>query len=82
MNTIFKLYDMKLEIFEKLNTLPPERQAEAEDFIEYLISKYGKPIAKSESLAEMRKKNMGWAKGKIWIADDFNDTPEDFKEYL
>jgi len=30
----------------------------------------------------IRFRRAGTAKGKIWIADDFDETPEDFKDYL
>ncbi len=29
-----------------------------------------------------RFRRAGTAKGKIWMADDFDETPEDFKDYL
>jgi hypothetical protein len=29
-----------------------------------------------------RFRQAGSAKGKIWMADDFDETPEDFKEYV
>jgi len=73
---------MKTDTLEKANQLPPEKQQEVEDFINDLFNKYNASIENTMSVAEMRKKNMGWAKGKIWMSEDFNDTPEDFKEYL
>ncbi len=39
-------------------------------------------INNEEDVAEKRRKNMGRLKGKIWMADDFKDTPEDFKDYI
>ena len=71
---------MNTTILEKVNQLPVEKQQEVEDFVEYLLGKY--VVTDIESIVEKRKKNMGWAKDKIWMADDFNDTPEDFKDYL
>lgn len=73
---------MNADVIEKVKQLPPEKQKEVEDFIDYLISKYKAGAEVNESLAEKRRKNMGWAKGQIWMADDFNETPEDFKDYL
>jgi mRNA-degrading endonuclease RelE of RelBE toxin-antitoxin system len=72
---------MSSEVLEKVKQLPPEKQQEVEDFINYLLQKY-KINNEAENIAEKRRNNMGWAKGKIWMADDFNDTPEDFKDYL
>lgn len=74
---------MDTEVSEKVKQLPPDKQKVAEDFIDYLISKYKvQEKQNGESIAEMRKKNMGRLKGQIWMADDFNETPEDFKDYL
>ena len=74
---------MSTEVFEKVKQLPPDKQKVVEDFVDYLISKYKVGEEKDESsLADIRRKNMGWAKGQIWMADDFNETPEDFKDYL
>ena len=30
----------------------------------------------------LRFRQAGTAKGKIWMADDFDETPEDFKDYM
>lgn len=50
---------------------------------EVVIAKDGEPVAR---LVAMPKKpgvrEMGFAKGQIWMSDDFNETPEEFKEYL
>lgn len=73
---------MTIEVLEKVNRLPLDKQQEIEDFINEVIGKYDTSLQDQISITELRKKNMGWAKGKIWIAEDFNDTPEDFKEYL
>ena len=39
-------------------------------------------IEKKEDITEKRKSIAGILKGKIWMADDFNETPECFKEYV
>ncbi len=73
---------MNTDVLEKINQLSPERQQEVEDFINHLLSTSRTATKDDLSIAEMRKKNMGWAKGKIWMSEDFNDTPEDFNDYL
>lgn len=74
---------MSNDVLEKVKQLPPEKQQEVEDFVDYLLSKYQlKTEHNAGTIAEKRKRNMGWAKGNIWIADDFNETPDDFKDYL
>ena len=49
---------------------------------EFVICRNGKPIA------EMREYNppkgglkLGGCEGKIWISDDFDETPEEFMPY-
>ena len=73
---------MTTDFLEKVNRLPLEKQQEIENFINEVISKFDTPVQDELSVSELRKKNMDWAKGKIWMADDFNDTPEDFKDYM
>ncbi len=72
---------MTSNTIDKINKLPLDKQKEVDDFIDFLINKYQFDL-NEESVGEQRRKNAGWAKGKIWMADDFNDTPEDFKDYL
>ncbi len=73
---------MNTDTLEKANQLPPEKQQEVEAFINDLFNKYNASNGNTLSVAEIRKKNMGWAKGKIWMSEDFNETPADFNEYL
>ena len=74
---------MNTDVMEKVKQLPPDKQKEVEDFVDYLVSRYKTRAGEYvESLAEMRLRNMGWMHGQIWMADDFNETPEDFKEYM
>lgn len=88
---------MSTDVLEKLKQLPPEKQQEVDDFIAFLLEKYSltkgaeneiiekriKSKGKAEeSAVEKRIRNMGRLKGKIWMADDFNETPDDFKDYM
>ncbi len=79
---------MSEDVLQKVKKLPPDKQQEVEDFVDYLVNKYvgeqgnGNRHIVEEDIAEIRKRNMGRLKGKIWMADDFNDTPEDFKDYV
>ena len=72
---------MGIDTIEKIKALPLDKQQEVDDFVDFLINKYQLNNIE-ESVAEHRRKNLGWAKGKIWMADDFNETPEDFKDYM
>ncbi len=69
-----------MDILEKIKNLPVDKQKEVEDFVDSILAK-NETIDIAE-LIEKRKKNLDHLKGKIWMADDFNDTPEEFKEYL
>ncbi len=71
---------MSTDVLEKVKQLPADKQKEVEDFIDYLLYKYAGDGM--ENIAEKRKKNLGRLKGEIWVADDFNDTPDDFKDYI
>ena len=52
-----------------------ERAAAGEEII---IAKAGKPMAKLVPLAPDRTpRKLGSMRGKIWMADDFDDTPEE-----
>jgi prevent-host-death family protein len=49
---------------------------------EVIIAKDNKPVAKLIPLAIAGKaRKPGSAKGQIWIAPDFDETPADFEEY-
>ena len=71
---------MSATILDKVSMLSVQEQQAVEKFIQELLDKHKEVDA--ESIAEKRRRNFGWAKGQIWMADDFNDTPEDFKDYL
>ncbi|MBK0383686.1 DUF2281 domain-containing protein [Pedobacter sp. SD-b] len=67
---------------DKIKQLPVSKQQEVEDFVDFLVSKYINTELASESLAKRRLKSMGRFKGKIFISEDFNETPSDFKDYI
>ncbi len=71
-----------MDILEKIKSLPPDKQKEVEGFVDSLLEKSIVETHDTISLAEERRKNFGRLKGKIWIADDFDQTPEEFNEYL
>ncbi|QTA81359.1 Toxin-antitoxin system, antitoxin component, Phd-like and DUF2281 [Desulfonema limicola] len=51
---------------------------------EIIITKEGQPYVKLISLTKKnkRKRQFGSAKGLIKMADDFDKTPEDFRDYM
>jgi len=50
---------------------------------EIIITQGGRPVAKLVALAKNPlKRKFGSAKGLIKMANDFDETPEDFKDYI
>ncbi len=74
----------KSEILQKLDELPFEAQQEALNFIEMLVARYVDPQLEPQSEDEPPKRRRlagAWA-GKVWMADDFDEPLEEFKEYM
>jgi prevent-host-death family protein len=50
---------------------------------EVIIAKDNRPLLKLVPLRERAwPRTPGTAKGRVWMAPDFDETPEDFKEYI
>jgi len=49
---------------------------------EVVIAKDGEPVARLVAVPKKRVRELGFMKGQIWMSDDFNETPEDFKDYV
>jgi prevent-host-death family protein len=50
---------------------------------EVVIARDNKPLLKLVPLtADSKPRKPGGARGKIWMAPDFDETPADFKEYV
>jgi prevent-host-death family protein len=69
-NIVKNLYEAKTELSSLV-----ELAAKGEEII---IAKNGKPMARLVPLAKKSDRKPGCWKGKVWIADDFNDPlPEE-----
>jgi hypothetical protein len=64
-----------VQLYTKLSALPPDLKKEAEDFIDFLLSKI-----KSQPVNQLREP--GLAKGLITMKDNFDDPLEEFEEYM
>ena len=64
-----------IDIYKKLTMLPADLKKEADDFIEFLLSKKKKEESGS-------KRPLGLAKGLIEMSDNFDEPLDDFKEYM
>lgn len=49
---------------------------------EVVIAKAGKPKVRLIPVESEEKSRFGMDKGKIWMADDFNELPEDILELM
>ncbi len=47
---------------------------------EVVIAKYGKPLVRMEPYRPVKKRTPGSWKGKIWIAPDFDELPEEIEK--
>lgn len=56
------------------------RQAEAGEDI--VITRHGKIIAEIKPRASERKSLLGALKGQIWLSPDFDESLEEFREYM
>ena len=67
--TTLNLYEAKTQLSKLV-----DRAAAGEEIV---IAKAGKPMARLVPLQQRRPRKSGFLKGQIWIADDFDDTPEE-----
>ena len=68
------------DLFVKIESLPENLRKQVSDFVEFLLKRKD-PSNKGGTETEKKKPVAGLLKGKIWIADDFDEPLEDFKEY-
>ncbi len=57
-----------------------ERASQGEEIV---IARNGRPLARLVAMPARKPIGLGWAKGEIEIADDFDDPlPEDIQKYF
>ncbi|HEY9849687.1 MAG TPA: DUF2281 domain-containing protein [Leptolyngbyaceae cyanobacterium] len=73
---------MKIEaaILKNVEKLPESVKQAVLDYTEFLVNRYEKEASKTEKAA--KRGGLGTWKGKIWMADDFDEPLEDLKEYM
>jgi prevent-host-death family protein len=71
MSKQINLYDAKTHLSRLVD--------EAASGEEILIARHGRPVAKLVAVAQAQpgKRPLGLARGQIWIAPDFDETPEE-----
>jgi hypothetical protein len=65
-------------IYKKLESLPPTLKEEAKKFIDSLIEK----TKKEDNPSKPSKPIYGSLRGKIHLANDFDEPLDEFKEYM
>ncbi|MFD2784350.1 type II toxin-antitoxin system VapB family antitoxin [Hymenobacter rubripertinctus] len=73
-----------LDLHHTIDQLPPELQRLVADYVAYLRFQQTqtKPAGPSpEQIRQAREAGFGELKGKIWMADDFNEPLADFADY-
>ncbi len=60
-------------LLTKIQALPPDLRRETEHFVEFLRTKQ-----RSQNAGE---REFGYAKGKVWMAPDFDAPLDDFADY-
>ena len=65
----------------KIARLPENLKLKAEGHIDALLAE-AKNATVSRPAEINNQRGYGSLKGKIWMSEDFNDTPRDFKDYV
>ena len=77
---------MPYSTLEKKLRLVPESEFDlVSRFLDFILSGNAKSVpakAKAKKAEKKLYRQPGALKGKIWIADDFDETPDCFKEYM
>jgi len=72
---------MSVDFLEKIEKLTSDKKKEVEDFVDFLIAKANSEI--EQNLNSGIKPGFGGGKGIIaYMADDFDDPMEEFKDYM
>ena len=67
-------------ILKSLEKLPDSVKQAVLDYIEFLVNRHAQEVPKTEKAA--KRGGLGIWKGKIWMSDDFDEPPEDLKDYM
>lgn len=49
---------------------------------EVVITRSGEPVVRLVPVQRRREPHFGWARGTVSMADDFDDIPEGFEDYI
>ena len=71
---------LETAILKNVEKLPESVKQAVLEYTEFLVTRYAKEAAKTEKAA--KRGGLGIWKGKIWMADDFDELIEDLKDYM
>ena len=75
--------DTFILLYNKILQMPEDLQVQVNDFIDFIMFKKEKEDKiNSTEITEPNKRPFGILKGKIKMADDFDEPMEDFKNYM
>lgn len=64
------------QLYQKYQTLPPDKQVEVDDFIDFLAAKQP-----GQDTTDRKKPTFGSARGLFHIIGDFDAPLDDFADY-
>jgi len=67
-------------ILKNVEKLPESVKQAVLDYTEFLVNRYREEVPKTEKAVQ--RGGLGIWKGKIWMADDFDEPLEDLKYYM
>ena len=71
------------QVVKEAELLSNEDLVQVIQFMEFLrFSKSGKPSADTRQTGSKKYRTRGGLSGKVILADDFDETPKCFKEYM
>lgn len=75
---------VEAEILETISQMPESLKQELLHYAKYLFENYSQAETEQPNAEQPKKKRGGFGilKGKIWMADDFDEPLEDLKEYM
>ena len=61
---------------KKIESLSAAQQQSVFDYVDFLLSKHKQPKT------HRQKRQAGGLTGEFWMSDDFDETPDCFKDYM
>lgn len=75
--------DTSILLYNKILQMPEDVKKQVNDFIDFILSKKEKDYkVDGTEKGETNKRPFGILKGKIKMAEDFDEPMEDFKDYM